>query len=288
MKGILLAGGTGSRLLPTTRAVNKHLLPVYNKPMIYYSLSTLLLAGIRDVLLISTARDIPMFRDLLGDGGDLGIRISYRAQEKPGGIAEAFLIGADFIAGQPVCLMLGDNIFYGNDLQLILGQAAQNASGALIFGYPVKEPERYGVIEFGASGTVVGIHEKPKKPPSHYAVPGVYFYDGQVVQITRALKPSDRGELEITDVNREYLNAGMLRVEKLGRGVAWLDTGTSDSLMEASNFIQAIEHRQGLRIGCLEEIAWRMGFISRDQLLGLAEDRRYAHLRTYLQSIFFG
>lgn len=286
MKGILLAGGTGSRLLPTTLVVNKHLLPVYNKPMVYYSLSTLLLAGIRDILLISTPRDIPMFRDLLGDGSHLGIRISYRAQEKPAGIAEAFLIGSDFIANEPVCLMLGDNIFYANDFHLILGQAAQIKNGAFIFGYPVKEPERYGVIEFDASGKVVEIHEKPKKPPSHYAVPGVYFYDSQVVQIVRALKPSSRGELEITDVNREYLKCGMLHVEKFGRGVAWLDTGTSDSLMEASNFIQAIEHRQGFQIGCLEEIAWRMGFIAQDQLLRLTEDRRYTHLRTYLQSLF--
>lgn len=286
MKGILLAGGTGSRLFPTTLAVNKHLLPVYNKPMIYYSLSTLLLAGIRDILLISTPRDVPMFRDLLGDGSNLGIRIGYRTQEKPAGIAEAFLIGSDFIANQPVCLMLGDNIFYANDLHLILGQAAQLKKGAFIFGYPVKEPERYGVIEFDASGRVVEIHEKPKEPPSHYAVPGVYFYDGQVVDIARSLKPSGRGEMEITDVNREYLRRGMLHVEKFGRGVAWLDTGTSDSLMEASNFIQAIEHRQGFQIGCLEEIAWRMGYITRDQLQRLTEDRRYAHLRDYLQSFY--
>lgn len=285
MKGILLAGGTGSRLLPTTLAVNKHLLPVYNKPMIHYSLSTLLLAGIRDILLISTPRDIPIFQNLLGDGDNLGIRIDYRAQEKPGGIAEAFLIGSDFIAGQPVCLMLGDNIFYANDFHLILGQAAQITNGALIFGYPVKEPQRYGVIEFDANGCVVEIHEKPQKPPSHYAVPGIYFYDGQAAEIARALKPSGRGELEITDVNREYLKAGKLRVEKFGRGVAWLDTGTSDSLMEASNFIQAIEHRQGFQIGCIEEIAWRMGFIQNDQLLQLANKNKYKHLRDYLHSI---
>jgi glucose-1-phosphate thymidylyltransferase len=261
MKGIVLAGGAGTRLYPLTRAVSKQLLPVYDKPVIYYPLSLLMLAGIRDVLVISTAHDLPLIERLMGDGSSLGIRLSYVAQPKPEGIAQAFLLGADFIAGDPVCLVLGDNLFFGHELQSLLMESARLASGARVFAYHVHDPERYGVVEFDRGFKALTIEEKPKQPRSNWAVTGLYFYDSSVVGIARGLKPSARGELEITDVNKAYLAAGKLTVTPLGRGVAWLDTGTHDSLLTASQFVQTLELRQGLKIACLEEIALAKGFI---------------------------
>ena len=272
MKGILLSGGLGTRLYPITRSVSKQLLPVYNKPMIYYPLSALMLAGIREVLLISTPDDIGGFKRLLGDGSALGLKMQYAVQEKPPGIAQAFLVGKDFIGKDPVALALGDNIFYGQGLTQHLRAGAQLTEGALIFGYWVRDPERYGVLEFDAEGTPVGIEEKPTKPKSSFAVPGIYFYDNQVIQITEGLKPSKRGELEITDVNLEYLRRRKMKVETLGRGIAWLDTGTPESLLQASTFIQAIEERQGLRVACLEEIALKQNFLTRDEFKKIAEN----------------
>jgi glucose-1-phosphate thymidylyltransferase len=282
-KGIILAGGAGSRLYPLTLVASKQLQPVYDKPMIYYPLSTLMMAGINDILLISTPQDTPRFEALLGDGKRWGIRLSYKVQPEPKGIAQAFLVGEEFIGGDPVCLILGDNIFYGKmGLDRI---AADFSGGAKVFGYPVTDPERYGVVEFDREGKVLSIEEKPAAPKSHYAVPGLYLYDNQVVEITRTMNPSARGELEITDVNLEYLRRGDLMVEKLGRGIAWLDTGTHMSLLEASHFIGTLEARQGLKIACLEEIALRMGFIDKAGMEEIIEDTPKSSYRDYLAMI---
>ena len=281
-KGLILAGGSGSRLHPVTLAVSKQLLPVYDKPMIYYPLSVLMLAGVRDVLIISTPQDTPRFRDLLGTGADWGLRLDYAVQPKPEGISQAFLIGADYLERSPSVLVLGDNIFYGHDLSTRLAAAMQQTSGATVFAYPVADPERYGVVEFGADGTAVGIEEKPTSPRSRYAVTGLYFYDEHVVDIARGIKPSARGELEISDVNRAYLDRGALNVQLLGRGDAWLDTGTHDSLLEAAQFIHSLEKRQGLKICCPEEIAWRNGWITDGQLTALAGRYRATRYGAYL------
>jgi glucose-1-phosphate thymidylyltransferase len=284
MKGILLAGGAGTRLHPLTLVVSKQLLPVYNKPMVYYPLSTLMLSGIRDILVISTPGDIEGFRRLLGDGHHLGLRLDYAVQPRPEGLAQSFLIGREFIADSAVALALGDNIFYGHGLTDVLQSASARKSGGTVFAYTVRDPERYGVVEFGRDGRVVSIEEKPQAPKSSWAVTGLYFYDNQVVDIAASLKPSARGELEITDVNRAYLECGALHVERLGRGVAWLDTGTYEALLHAANFVQSIEERQGLMMACLEEIAYRMGYISADDLRRLAQQMSGSYGR-YLSEI---
>ncbi len=285
MKGIILAGGSGTRLYPITKSVSKQLLPVYDKPMIYYPLSVLMLAGIREILIISTPDDLPKFRHLFGDGSWLGLSFSYKEQVRPDGLAQAFVLGRDFIGPDPVCLILGDNIFQGHSLQKILRKAVRLEKGALIFGYRVRDPERYGVVEFDASGKVINIEEKPLKPKSNYAVPGLYVYDNTVVDIAANLKPSARGELEITDVNRAYLQNGNMRVELLGRGFAWLDTGTHEALAQASAFVQAIQDRQGVKISCVEEIAYRLGYISAGQLGKLAESMLKNDYGQYLMEI---
>jgi glucose-1-phosphate thymidylyltransferase len=282
-KAIILAGGAGSRLYPLTQIVCKQLLPIYDKPMIYYPLSTLMLGGVREVLIISTPKDLPAFQNLLGDGSRLGMRIEYAPQEKPNGIAHAFLIGADFIGDQGVTLILGDNIFYGS--LDFFREALRLEEGACIFAYKVRDPERYGVVEFDSHGRAISLEEKPARPRSPYAVPGLYVYDNQVVEISRNLKPSARGEIEITDVNLEYLRRGRLNVRLLGRGMAWLDTGTPDSLAEASNYIAAIEHRQGLKVACIEEIAYSSGFIDRGHLEAIVASLRSSDYRDYLESV---
>ena len=285
MKGIILAGGSGSRLHPLTRTVSKQLLPIYNKPMVYYPLSTLMLSGIRDVLVITTPHDQDAFQRLLGDGSEIGLQIEYRIQPRPEGLAQAFLIGESFVGRDRVALALGDNIFYGAHFSDYLRAAASRPSGATVFGYWVRDPERYGVVEFDKAGQAVSLEEKPQKPRSSYAVTGLYFYDNQVLDIARSLRPSPRGELEITDVNRTYLERGQLQVEKLARGIAWLDTGTHEALMQASNYIQAIEERQGLMVACLEEIAFRMGYITADDVLRLAKAMASSAYGEYLRRL---
>ena len=282
MKGIILAGGSGTRLYPITKGISKQLIPIYDKPMIYYPLSTLMLAGITDILVISTPEYTPLFEQLLGDGSDIGISLTYKVQEKPNGLAEAFILGADFIGNDSVCLILGDNIYYGSGLSKLVQEAAEKTDGATVFGYHVNDPERFGVVDFDSNMKALSIEEKPENPKSNYAVTGLYFYDNTVVEKAKNLKPSDRGELEITDINKLYLDEGKLDVKLMGRGYAWLDTGTHDSMMEAASFIATIQKRQNLKVACLEEIAYRMGYISKEKLVELAQPMKKNDYGQYL------
>ena len=285
MKGIILAGGSATRLFPLSKAISKQIMPVYDKPMIYYPLSTLMLAGIKEVLIISTPRDLPMFEQLLGDGKSLGMRFEYKVQEKPNGLAQAFVLGEEFLAGDDACLILGDNMFYGQNFSSMLKKAAQIKSGAMVFGYYVRDPRAYGVVGFDENGNVTSLEEKPAQPKSNYAVPGLYFYDSTVCKRAKELKPSARGEYEITDLNKTYLQEGTLKVELFGRGFAWLDTGNCDSLLEASNFVETIQNRQGFYVACIEEIAWRNGWISDQQLLNLGNSLKQTKYGQYIISL---